>query len=467
MSNVLHFGAKGDGKTDDTAAILHTIAQGDGVLEFPRGNYLITKTIPIILNDTGRTAITGSGGTAKILMRGQGPAFHILGTHAGSAHPPSFKPEVWASQRMPTVTQIEIEGPSPETWKDGTPAKADGILLESTMQATFEGLLLRNLHHGIRIHQRNRNILITHCHIYHNTGAGVFLDSVNLHQINITGNHISYNRQGGIRVERSEVRNFQITGNDIEYNNHNIFPGFKPQPTAEILIDSSAPGTTVREGTIASNTIQATYSAGGANIRIIGGAEKAGDRGQRTGGSADGNRRAGMWTITGNLIGSQETNIHLTHTRGIVLSGNFIYSGHQRNVLIEGGKNIVLAGNCFEHNPDYKEKELCTGVRIEDSENITFSSSILHDCQAGKHTVPTEARFQRDGLLELIRCNRVSVTGCQILDGTPHGLFIDASENVQITGCTITDTRTPKLQTTAMKVTEKTKPPMLTGNVIE
>ncbi len=480
MSNVLHFGAKGDGKTDDTAAIEHTLKQGDGVLEFPRGNYLITKTITIHLNDTGRCAITGSGATAKIIMAGQGPAFHIIGTHAGTASPLSFKPEVWAAQRMPTVTQIEIEGPAQHMrTQPGTPAPgaapvpdtatpgavADGFRIEGTMQATFEGVLLRNLRHGIHITKRNRNIIISHCHIYHNTGIGIYLDAVNLHQINITGSHISYNRQGGIRSERSEIRNFQITGNDIEYNNHNSFPGFKPEPTAEILIDASAPGATVREGTIASNTIQATYSPGGANIRFIGGAEKAGDREQGTGNSADGNRKAGMWSITGNLIGSQEVNLHLQHTRGIVVTGNFIYSGHQRNILIQHSKNIALAGNCFEHNPDYREKELCTGVRLEHCENVTFTGSILHDCQAGKHTVPTEAALNRDGLLEIVKCKRVTLAGCQILDGVPHGLFIDDSHQVQVTGCTILDTREPKLSKASVEV--KGAQPVMTGNVLE
>jgi hypothetical protein len=459
MSNVLHFGAKGDGKTDDTESIAHTLEKGDGVLEFPRGTYLVSKTITIALAKTGRAAITGTGGVAKIVMAGEGPAFHLLGTHAGSAHPPDFKPEVWASQRMPTVTQIEIEG-TPDGLQGPAGAKADGFLIEGTMQATFEGVLIRNVRHGIRIHKRNRNVLISHCHIYHNTGIGVFIDSVNLHQINIIGSHISYNRQGGIRVERSEVRNFQITGNDIEYNNHNSFTGFAAEPTAEITIDASAEGASVREGTIASNTIQATYSAGGANIRFIG---APGTPGSDDAGSM--NHKAGMWTITGNLIGSQEINIHLLRARGITVSGNFIYSGHQRNILVQDSKNIVMTGNCFEHNPDYKEKELCTGVRLESSENLVFSSSILHDCQAGKHTVPTEAKFQREGLLEIVRCKRVTINGCQILDGVPAGVLIDASEGVQITGCTITDTREPKLMKEAVRVTEKTAKPVMSGNI--
>ena len=87
-----------------------------------------------------------------------------------------------------------------------------GIELIETMQAVFEGVLIRRVRHGIRLHKRNRNVLISHCHLYFNTGVGIFLDRVNLHQINIAGSHISYNRLGGIRIEGSEVRNLQITG---------------------------------------------------------------------------------------------------------------------------------------------------------------------------------------------------------------------------------------------------------------
>ncbi len=448
MSNVLHFGAKGDGTTDDTKAIEHALVQGDGVLEFPRGDYLVTGTIVVPLAKTGRVAIRGDGGTAKVIMAGPGPAFHLLGTHGGTAHPPDFKPEVWAGQRMPTVTQIEVEGRHPE---------ADGFRVEGVMQATFESVLLRELHNAIHVVKRNRNVLISHCHIYHCTGVGVYLDGVNLHQTNIASSHISYCRRGGIRIEKSEIRNLQITGNDIEYNNANTFKGLENEPTAEIWIDASADGASVREGTIASNTIQATYSPGGANIRMIGQSRLA-ETPQASGPGAnaspsDGNRKAGMWTIAGNLIGSQETNVHLLNCRGVVLSGNFIYSGHQRNVLVEGGKNIVMTGNCFEHNPDYKEKELCTGVRVVDSENVTFAGSILHDCQAGKHTVATEAKFARQGLLEVVRCRRVSLSGSQILDGVPHCLYVESSDHVNLNGCTFMDTREPKLTQSPVKFT--------------
>ncbi|MGK0199088.1 MAG: hypothetical protein ACI91J_002368, partial [Yoonia sp.] len=92
MSNVRNFGAVGDGVSDDTAAILHALADSDGMLEFPRGNYLISETIEIRLDETGRLGIDGADGTATVIMSGEGPAFRIIGTHSGTGDPNSSKP---------------------------------------------------------------------------------------------------------------------------------------------------------------------------------------------------------------------------------------------------------------------------------------------------------------------------------------------------------------------------------------
>ena len=87
MSNIKAFGAVGDGKIDDTLAIQHAVSDADGQLEFPRGNYLINKTIEIKLDEVGRIAITGNDGTATIIMAGEGPAFRIIGNHQGTGDP--------------------------------------------------------------------------------------------------------------------------------------------------------------------------------------------------------------------------------------------------------------------------------------------------------------------------------------------------------------------------------------------
>ena len=64
MSNVRDFGAKGDGKTDDTEALQHCLRDGNGLVEFPRGDYLISQTVVIDLTQRSRIALKGTGGTA-------------------------------------------------------------------------------------------------------------------------------------------------------------------------------------------------------------------------------------------------------------------------------------------------------------------------------------------------------------------------------------------------------------------
>jgi hypothetical protein len=424
MANVRDYGAKGDGRQDDTAAIQHAVVDGDGVLEFPRGEYRLTQPILVDLAAVGRTTIQGTGGTAKILMAGPGPAFDVRGSHAKSADPLGFLPGVWARERMPTFSQLEIEGRH---------ADADGLRFQGVMQPTVLGVLIREVRHAIHITGRARNVLIDHCHLYYNRGINIYLDRVNLHQTNITGCHISYARLGGIRIEESEIRNLQITGNDIEYNNNRAHqvPNADDVPTAEIYIDCGATGS-VREFTIASNTIQATYSPNGANIRILGA-----DTPER--------QKAGMGCISGNVIGSQATNVHLTQVRGVTLEGNYIYSGHRRNLFAERCHTLVVGANCFGHNPDYQEKELCTGIRLEDCEHVTMTGLQIQDALAGEHTVADAVPIDRLGLIELIRSRRINLTGIQVLEGKPYGLYLEDCHDVVMTGCTLLDTRATPL----------------------
>jgi hypothetical protein len=362
MTSIHDFGAAGDGRRDDTEAIHHALKDGEGLIEFPRGDYVITRTIEVDLAKAGRTAIVGTGGTAKIVMKGAGPAFRLSGNHEGTADPASMKPGIWRNQRMATIADIEIEGAH---------AEADGVELVGCVQPIVRGVGLHRLRHGIRLAQRNRNVIIEGCQIYHNTGAGIYFDSVNLHQINIIGNHVSYNRLGGIRIERSEVRNLQITGNDIEYNNDRSH-GIKEEPTAEIYIDCTADGATVNEVTIASNTIQATASPGGANLRIIEDGKSAG-------------RPPGLYAITGNVIGSQTNNVHLSGCYGITLTGNNIYSAQELNLLLDGGcRQIIVSSNQFRrHTP-----AAGTGVRIADSSDcIITGCHVLDEAEGGRPRV--------------------------------------------------------------------------------
>jgi hypothetical protein len=334
---------------------------------------------------------------------------------------------------MPQVADLEIRGEHPE---------ADAIELIGTMEATFSGVLIRQVRNGIRLTKRNRNVLITGCHIYHNTGIGVFCDAVNLHQFNITGNHISYNRRGGIRIERSEVRNLQITGNDIEYNNFKAFAGaaFDPQePTAEIYLDcretaEGVPSPSIREFTIASNTIQATHSPNGCNIRIIGP-------------DPTGTLPIGMAAISGNLIGNQAINLHLTACRGIAISGNHIYGGYRHNVRMENCEDMALTGNVFGHNYWVPGKSIDNNLYLENCTDCVLQGLQVRGAPEGKTTWTEDwaggSPRVHEALLELRNCHRVIVNGCQFRDPNPTAVLgIDASQ-ISITACQVQETREP------------------------
>ncbi|MCA9066126.1 MAG: right-handed parallel beta-helix repeat-containing protein, partial [Planctomycetaceae bacterium] len=358
-----------------------------------------------------------------------GPAIILRGNHQGSADPKSYQPHTWSHERMPVVRDLEIIGQHPE---------ADGILITGATQPTIAGVLLRQLRHGIQITGRARNVLIDHCHIYYNLGIGIYLDGVNLHQTIISSSHISYCRLGGIRIERSEIRNLQITGNDIEYNNNRAH-GVEDAdgvPTAEIYLDATEGS--IREGTICSNTIQATYSPNGANIRLIGQ-------------GPDMNPKVGMWTISGNLIGSQWNNIHLTAAQGVTITGNYIYSGHNRNLLVEDSLQVIVGNNCFGHNADYGvERELCTGVTFRNSRDCILNGNLLQDCQSGRHLFPDAPELQREALLELIGCRNITLSNIQILDSAPYGIRLHETQDVTMTAVTVADRRDTLLQQSAV-----------------
>lgn len=290
--NVRDHGAMGDG-SDDTQAIQNAVnaAALTGIVQFPKGQYRITKTIVIDLAKTGFIALRGDG-VARVVMAGEGPAFKFVGTHAGTADPKTVKDAVWAKERMPAIDGLEIVGDH---------ESADAIEASGTMQLTITRVVVRRCRHGIHLTGRNRNLAIADSHIYQNRGIGVFLDAVNLHQINVTGCHVSYCDGGGIVCKAGEVRNLQITGCDIESNQ-----GEKSPPTANVLIDST--GGSNAEVAITGNTIQHNHNAAGsANIRIKGPSVRV------IKGTEE--QRDGHITITGNVISDVRVNVHLDHAR--------------------------------------------------------------------------------------------------------------------------------------------------------
>lgn len=44
-------------------------------------------------------------------------------------------------------------------------------------------------------------------------------------------------------------------------------------------------------------------------------------------------------------------------------------------------------------------------------------------------------------LLELVDCQRIQVTGCQFVDGTPYGIEVVRGQQVTIASCTVNESR--------------------------
>jgi hypothetical protein len=432
MAHAKDFGAVGDGKADDTAELQHAINDGERLVVIPHGTYRITKSLVVDLDKVGFTGISGDGGTAKIIMDGPGPALRMVGTHQGTADPPSFKSNVWQSQRMPTVSGLEIVGNHPE---------AIGIQLERTMQATLTGVLIRKCKYGIHLITRNRNTLISHCHIYDGAGkeaVGIYLDGCDLHQINIIGCHVSYHKHAGIKLQRSSVRNLQITGCDIEYN----FDA-EEKDCADVWIDARE--AKVREVTISSCTIQAKYSPAGANVRIEAKPTKL---------STD----AGLWTISGNIIQSQTHNLLLRNCHGITVTGNSFCSAGERSIVIDTCRNIAVGSCTIDYNPDYKGSRF-DGVLVKDSAGINLNGLIVEASLVGNE--------KSGGAISVFNSRDITIANCQIFDPAHRGLHLDRVDHAVISGNLVRDHGQAPKMAEAILLTGKNDKLQFTGNLID
>jgi len=408
-ASVRDLGAVGDGQADDTQAIQRAADRG-GELRFARGVYRLTRTVLIDLDKVGVTSIVADG-TATILMAGPGPALKFVGTHAGTADPKSVKDNVWQRQRTPLIDGLEIVGAHPE---------AIGLWIEGCMQPVITRCTVRQALHGIHLTGRNRNVIIGECHLYHNTGAGLLLERLDLHQINVSNCHISYNAAGGIVVRASSIRNLQIGTCDIEANMAAEGP-----PAANLLFDTTEGS--IREGAIIGCTLQHTHKApDSANIRFLG--------------RPDPPHKVGFFQIADNTLSDVAVNIELRHARGVTISGNTFGQGSVHNLLAENCSQLVLSGNLLDRNPDYGPQTTGDDLCFVDCRDCTLSGLQIF------------ATAHPEGALILKNCRRFNITGCTILDCNACGILLDQVQSVRIADCLVRDDRPESKEAISLKL---------------
>jgi hypothetical protein len=162
------FGAKGDGVTDDTAAIqaaLNSLTKSDAVLWFPNGNYLISS--PLSLSGVSNVTILGEDPRTTAILWG-GPQGGTMLTLAGC--------------NGINIGRLTLDGQS-----------ISGVDLEITWNWGIGYYPTRNLIHDSRIINTGMGIQtgwageteVERVHFDHNTQAGVSLGSPNALNWNI------------------------------------------------------------------------------------------------------------------------------------------------------------------------------------------------------------------------------------------------------------------------------------------
>jgi len=430
MADVTMFGAKGDGKTDDTAALQHAFDQG-GLIEFPPGTFLVRKTLVLDLTRKGPSSLRGAAGTSAIVMQGGGPAIRITGSHKGTADPKSWSVKTRLQERFPTITGLEIRGEH---------ADAVGLELVETAKPTIQNVLIRECRVGLHLRQRNRDVLLADSHIYDNHDYGVFLDHVNLHQMNICGCHISYNKAAAIAMVGGDLHNIQITGNDIEYSHS---ADLKRPDTADILID--ARNGIASEITIASNTIQGRNSINGTNLKVLGRID------------ADGFPSARLIAITGNILGSQATSLLLQNAQRVTVTGNTIYDGHSVGLKATGCDGIAIANNVhgWGHQPDKPRPD---HYELENCKGVTITGEIFQNSGGGDE--------KQGGVVSLKNCRDVALGQLVIRDPQVRGLWVQGSQAVSIQGCVVTTAKPGPSMLAAIEITPDCKGVSLVGNIV-
>lgn len=392
---------------DVTLELQAQIDERRGVLLLPRGPHRITRPLSFDLAKHSGATIRSAEGRATLIMDGPGPALRLQGSHHGSAAPQSFQPATW-NEATPSVTGITILG---------NHAEADGIELFQCVQPIISQVAVRGCRHGIHLVTRNRNVLISDCHLYGNEGVGIYLDAVNLHQIHIAHCHVSYNRQGGIVVRDGNVRNLQITGCDVEANMPST-PGLPADRIANILLDVSGSAgdktQSIAEVAITGCTVQhsanygpvpgQTIAPGGANIRLLGKEAYPID----------------SVTITGNILSDTTLNLHLDWCADVTLSGNTFFAPQPDHLVATHSRRITVTGNTF--NP--REFERPASLRFSDSADCLISACSIHRSRS------------TEGALILERCQGFVLQGLNLTDCT-RGIVVRNCQDTLIRDCRI------------------------------
>ena len=327
MSNVRDFGARGDGQSDDTQAIQHAVLKGDGRVFFPRGDYLITRPIQSRCRCMAASRIDGEGGDGEA---------HHGGPGAGAAPRRHAPPNGRTRKTSPRRRGRRSACRRSATWRSsaGTP-QADGIRVDGVMQPTLHDAAHPQVpaRHPPRQPRPQRRSSPTATSTTTAASASFSTASTCTRRTSTATTSATASRAASrSSAARSATCRFAATTSSTISTS-------RPKRRADVFFDCR--DGTVREGTLVGNTIQAKESPGGANVRFLG-AEGPSQRGRPVRHHRQPDRQPDDGCST------------CTACRGVVVSGNSIYSGYRHAIWAEDAEHLVIGANSIDHNPEYR-----------------------------------------------------------------------------------------------------------------
>lgn len=221
--NVREFGAKGDGSTDDTAAIqaaINALEMGSGgILYFPFGNYIVSSTLNINYG-FGYGQVSIYGNNSQIYFKGAGSCININPTTPRNSATP------WQGDSHFEIHDLTMNTSS-ASGSVGIDIGASGYITDGFQFSIVENVMIQNFDIGIRItearHIEFKSVVTRTCGtkgLYVNT-TGNFVGDMNFISCEFTGGshsaiHLySYN---GANNTKAELRGVHFT-DTIVYGN--------------------------------------------------------------------------------------------------------------------------------------------------------------------------------------------------------------------------------------------------------
>jgi hypothetical protein len=186
---------------------------------------------------------------------------------------------------------------------------------------------------------RNRNVIISDCHLYHNTGMGVFYDNVisTSRTSSAATSATTRRRRGDTRRWRAEPAHRHLR--------------HREQHDARGTADATSCSSTAPTAPPARSASPAAPSS--TTLARLGQRALHRQRQSRAASGDDDTTQWGHLSISDNVLSDVEVNIDLQHVRGAVITGNTFGGGYEHDLLVEDSENIVVTGNNFDRNPRY------------------------------------------------------------------------------------------------------------------